>query len=54
MTPTEVKDLRKSLELTQEGFAQRICVTVSTVNRWENGFSKPSRLAIEAMLRARR
>ena len=37
--------LRQLLGLTQEEFAHEIAVTVSTVNRWENGHSAPSKLA---------
>jgi DNA-binding transcriptional regulator YiaG len=35
--------------MTQEEFAHAIGVTVSTVNRWENGHIEPSRLARRAM-----
>ncbi|MHC0061883.1 helix-turn-helix domain-containing protein [Nostoc sp. UIC 10890] len=45
--------LRTIVGLTQEEFATSLGVTYSTVNRWENGHSKPSRLAmhrIEEML----
>lgn len=40
-----VKSLRVSLNLTQEQFAAKLGVTVSTVNRWEKGKGKPSPLA---------
>ena len=43
--------LRTNLGLTQEQFAAKIGVTVSTVNRWENDKGKPSPLA---MLRIKR
>jgi len=39
------KALRAALRLTQERFAARVGVTVSTVNRWENGKGTPSPLA---------
>lgn len=45
MTGTEVKTLRVSLGMTQEDLAHELGVTVSTVNRWENGHTRPSRLA---------
>lgn len=35
--PTLVKELRARLHLTQEQFAQKVGVTYSTVNHWENG-----------------
>jgi len=44
-TKETVKSLRAALNLTQEQFAARVGVTVSTVNRWENGKGKPSPLA---------
>ena len=39
------KALRAALGLTQERFAAKVGVTVSTVNRWENGKGAPSPLA---------
>jgi DNA-binding transcriptional regulator YiaG len=44
-----VAALRRRLNMTQEEFAHAIGVTVSTVNRWENGHIEPSRLARRAM-----
>ncbi len=41
----QIKELRMRLGLTQERFAARLGVTVSTVNRWENGKGQPSPLA---------
>ena len=41
----QIKELRERLELTQERFAARLGVTVSTVNRWETGKGRPSPLA---------
>ncbi len=40
-----IRGLRQRLGLTQEEFAHAIAVTVSTVNRWENGHAVPSKLA---------
>ena len=47
MTPEEVKEIRRSLGVTQEKFAQLLGTTVATVNRWENGRNTPSRLSIK-------
>ena len=48
--PTQsIRDLRMRLGLTQEEFAHAIAVTVSTVNRWENGHATPSKLAWRAI-----
>ena len=46
MTAKQIKDLRASLKLTQEQFAQKVGVAHFTVVRWENKMSNPSRLAI--------
>lgn len=39
--PTLVKLLRERLDLTQEQYAQRVGVTYSKVNHWENGKGMP-------------
>ena len=44
-----VKTLRKKLGLSQEKLAARMGVTFSSVNRWENGHSKPSPLAVQKL-----
>lgn len=49
LTGTEIRELRKGLGLTQEEFAHAVAVTFSTVNRWENGHAKPSKLARRAI-----
>ncbi len=49
-----IRELRSLMGLTQERFAVELGVTCSSINRWENGRSKPSPLAvqkIEEMLR---
>lgn len=35
--------------MSQEQMAHEIGVTVSTLNRWENGHADPSKLAIRAL-----
>ncbi len=47
MNPTEIKEIRSKLGVTQERFAQMIGVTFGTINRWERGVVKPSPLALE-------
>ncbi len=44
-----IKDLRVELGLTQAEFAERLGVTYVTISRWENGQSRPNRLAVKAM-----
>ena len=36
-TPEFIKQLRKSLGLTQESLAKRLGVSFASVNRWEKG-----------------
>ena len=43
--PALIKEVRKQLGLSQEDLARRLGVSLATVNRWENGQSKPSKLA---------
>lgn len=49
MSGDEIRNLRKRLGLTQEEFAHAVAVTFSTVNRWENGHARPSKLARRAI-----
>lgn len=48
--PALVKDLRRRLELTQEQFAQKVGVTYSTVNNWENGKRIPQPFLMRRLL----
>lgn len=47
MTPEEIQSFRLSLGVSQERFAHLLGTTVVTVNRWENGKTKPSRLYVK-------
>lgn len=40
-----IKEIRRQLSLSQEDLARQLGVSYATVNRWENGLSKPSKLA---------
>jgi putative transcriptional regulator len=42
-----IRDLRLLAGLTQEQFAPTLGVTYTTINRWENGRSKPSPMAMK-------
>lgn len=42
-----IHDLRLLAGLTQEQFAATLGVTYTTINRWENGRSKPSPMAMK-------
>ncbi|GAB1541116.1 hypothetical protein NUACC21_37860 [Scytonema sp. NUACC21] len=42
-----IRELRQTLKLTQEKFAVQLSVTFPTINRWENGHTTPSPLALK-------
>lgn len=44
-----VKGLREHLRLTQEAMAELLGVSFATVNRWENGWTVPSKLALRQL-----
>jgi DNA-binding transcriptional regulator YiaG len=44
-----IRTWRQRVGLTQEGLAQALSVTFSTVSRWENGHVLPSKLAWRAL-----
>ena len=41
-----LRELRERMGLTQEKLAPRLGVTLATINRWENGHTRPSPLAL--------
>ena len=43
--PALVKEIRRQLLISQEDLARELGVSYATVNRWENGQAKPSKLA---------
>lgn len=44
--PGLIRQIRQRAGLTQEKCAARLGVTFPTINRWENGHSRPSPLAL--------
>lgn len=48
--PSLVKELRERLHLTQEQFAQKVGVTYSTVNHWENGKRIPQPFLVRRLI----
>ena len=42
-----VRDVRRQLNLSQEKFAEQLGVCFKTVNRWENGHTMPSPMALK-------
>jgi len=49
--PAQIKRLRARLGLTQAALAERIGVSFPTINRWENGKSRPSQLSWSQILK---
>lgn len=45
--PETVKKIRRQLALSQEELAHALGVSFATVNRWENGRTAPSKLAMK-------
>jgi len=45
--PNLIRVLRARTGLTQEKFAAKLGVTFPSINRWENGKTKPSPLAMQ-------
>lgn len=41
----DVKVVRDQLGITQEQLAHELNISFSTINRWENGHTSPSKLA---------
>lgn len=44
---TLVRELRCTMQLSQEKFADELGMTFATINRWENGHAMPSPLALK-------
>jgi DNA-binding transcriptional regulator YiaG len=49
MTSTQIKALRKSLGLTQQGLADMVAATQVTVARWETGVNEPKGAYLKAL-----
>ena len=47
MTEEYLREIRRRLGLSQEELARLLNVSCATVNRWEQGKNKPSRLALQ-------
>jgi transcriptional regulator with XRE-family HTH domain len=45
-----IRSIRKEMELSQEQLARELNVSFSTLNRWENGKTSPSKLAKEKIV----
>ena len=45
-----IKKVRLDLGLSQEGLARELHVGFTSVNRWENGHTKPNQIARHALI----
>lgn len=45
----QIKYIRKQHDWSQEEFARNLGVSLNTVQRWEMGKNKPSKMAIEKL-----
>ena len=45
----DIKAIREKLEFTQEDLARKLGLALSTVSKWEQGVTSPSRLAREKL-----
>lgn len=50
MFEDNIKKVRKQLGITQEQLARELDISFSTINRWENGHTSPSKLAKRRLL----
>ncbi len=49
--PIDIKAIRKELDYSQEDLARKLGLALSTVSKWEQGVTSPSRLAREKIER---
>lgn len=49
MDAERIKEIRLKMAITQEKFAALLQTTVGSVNRWERGKVKPSRMSIKEL-----
>lgn len=54
MEEIDVKNIRKSLRITQAMLASKLQVDTATVSRWERRLARPSRRAVRELLRLKR
>lgn len=45
-----IKVIRKNMGISQKKFAEKLHVSFSTVNRWENGHVMPNQLALATLI----
>ena len=48
--PSFVKNVREKMGLSQEDLARAINVSFASINRWENGKTRPNKLALSVFI----
>lgn len=48
--PQMIKDIRSTLNLSQEDLARELHISYATVNRWENAKAMPSKMAKRTLI----
>lgn len=49
LQPTEIKELREKLNVSQPVFARYLNTSVSTVQKWESGVKRPGGLSLKLL-----
>ncbi len=44
-----IRNIRLRMNMSQEDFARELGVSFATINRWETGKNKPSRMAVATL-----
>lgn len=47
--PKLIRRIRRKHDLTQEALARQLGVSVTTVNRWENGHARPHAVFVDKL-----
>ncbi len=48
--PAKVKMVRKKMNMSQEDLARALNVSFATINRWENGKTRPNKLTMQVFI----
>ncbi len=49
VSPEEIKNMRLSLNMSQQAFSTKMGISIVSLSRWERGHARPSRLASEKL-----
>ena len=54
LKPREIKDIRESLNASQDRFAAFLCVSLKAVQSWEQGTRRPQKTALRLLTLAKK